>query len=74
MTLRSLFRREDSRTVMHSPDTLTSSRAPAPDYATLGPIAVAQAGPAASRIASAPDHLSPVVRNAAARISGTPIA
>ncbi|MBW3652217.1 MAG: hypothetical protein KY433_01225 [Actinobacteria bacterium] len=73
--LRNLFaRREDARTVMQSPDATTSSRAPAQEYASLGPYYVAQAGPAATRLGSAPRELSPIVRAAATRITGNPVA
>lgn len=75
--LRNLFgRREDAPKLMQSPDAMTSSRAPAPsqEYATLGAYVVPQAGPAASRLASAPGSLSPVVRAAAQRITGSPLA
>lgn len=76
--LRNLFaRREDSPTLMQSPDVVTTSRtpsAPATEYATLGAIAIPQAGPAATRLVSAPGSLSPVVRAAAARITGHPAA
>lgn len=73
--LRNLFgRREDSPKLMQSPDALTSSRAPSQEYATLGAYVVPQAGPAASRFASAPATLSPVVRAAARRITGSPLA
>lgn len=73
--LRNVFgRRADSRTVMESADAMTSSHAPAQEYASLGPYYIAQAGPAATRLGSAPTELSPVVRRAAARITGNPVA
>ncbi|MFP5363366.1 MAG: hypothetical protein ACLGI5_11635 [Thermoleophilia bacterium] len=61
---------------MQSPDATTSSRAPAPsqEYATLGAYVIPQAGPAASRLGSPPSSLSPVVRAAAQRIAGSPLA
>ena len=64
--LKNLFhRRENAPAVMQSPDTGTNSRsqsAPAVEYAGLG-----------SNV-SAPRTLSPVVRAAAERITGQPIA
>ena len=44
------------------------------EYATLGAYVIPQAGPAASRLGSAPSSLSPVVRAAAQRITGSPLA
>jgi hypothetical protein len=73
--LRSLFaRHEDSHTLMQSPDETTTSRAPAQQYASLGPLAAMQYGRGASPFIQPPASLSPVVQAAAARITNSPIA
>lgn len=69
-----LHRHQDSRTVPQSTDATTSSRAQAQDWATLGAIAVPQAGPAAQRYVTPAGSLSPVARKAVERITGNPIA
>jgi hypothetical protein len=75
MTLRSLFaRHDDSPTLLQSPESTTTSRAPSEAYAQLGPIAALQYGRGASPTLSAPGSLSPVIRAAAERITSTPIA
>jgi hypothetical protein len=75
--LRNLFTRRDSApTLIQSPDVASNSgapSAPAVDYATLGPMAIPQAGPAATRLISGSGALSPVVRAAAERICGNPV-
>jgi hypothetical protein len=68
-----VHRHENSRTLMESPDATTSSAAAAVEYAQLGPIAVAQAGPAARRLMSPSGTLSPVAHAAVARITGNPV-
>lgn len=77
--LRNLFaRHEDSHTLLQSTDATTSSRAQAQaqaqDWATLGAIAIPQAGPAAQRYVTAAGCLSPVARRAVERITGNPVA
>jgi hypothetical protein len=73
--LKNLFTRRDAApALMQSPDVATTSSAPSADYATLGPMAIPQAGPAATRYVSGSSSLSPVVRAAAERIVGHPIA
>jgi hypothetical protein len=73
--LRNLFaRHENSHTLLQTPDATASSRAQAQEWATLGPIAIPQAGPAAMRYLSPADSLSPVTRAAVARITGNPVA
>lgn len=73
--LRNLFsRHEDSQTLLQSPDATSSSRAQAQDWATLGTIAVPQAGPAAQRYVTPAGSLSPVARRAVERITGDPVA
>lgn len=75
--LRNLFaRHEDSHTLLQSTDAITSSRAQAQaqGWATLGAIAIPQAGPAAQRYVTAAGCLSPVARRAVERITGNPVA
>jgi hypothetical protein len=75
--LKNLFTRRDSApTLMQSPHVASNAPAAseAPEFATLGPMAIPQAGPAATRYVSAPSSLSPVVRAAAERITGHPVA
>lgn len=74
--LRNLFaRHEDSHTLLQSPDATSSSRAQAQaqEWATLGPIVVPQAGPAATRYVTPAGPLSPVAKAAVARITGNPV-
>jgi hypothetical protein len=72
--LRNLFaRHEDSHTLLQTPDATGSSRAQAQEWATLGPIAIPQAGPAAVRYVSPTGSLSPTARAAVARITGNPV-
>ena len=75
--LRNLFHRhEDSHTLLQSTDATTSSRAQAAqaqEWATLGAIAIPQAGPAATRYVSPTGVLSPTARRAVERIAGNPI-
>lgn len=73
--LRNLFHRhEDSHTLLQSTDATTSSAAQAQDWASLGTIAIPQAGPAATRYVSPTGVLSPTARRAVERITGNPIA
>ena len=75
--LRSLFHRhEDSHTLLQSTDATTSSRAQAQaqEWATLGSIAIPQAGPAAQRYITPAGALSPTARRAVERITGNPLA
>ena len=73
--LRNLFaRHEDSHTLLQTPDATASSRSQVQDWATLGSIAIPQAGPAATRYLTPADSLSPVARAAVARITGNPVA
>jgi hypothetical protein len=73
--LRNLFHRhEDSHTLLQSTDATTSSQAQAQEWATLGSIAIPQAGPAAVRYVSPSGSLSPTARRAVERITGNPIA
>lgn len=73
--LRNLFHRhEDSHTLLQSTDATTSSRAQAQEWATLGTVAIPQAGPAATRYVSPAGALSPTARRAIERITGNPIA
>ena len=75
--LRNLFHRhEDSHTLLQSTDATTSSRAQAAqaqEWATLGSIAIPQAGPAAQRYITAAGSLSPVARRAVERITANPV-
>ncbi|MEA2153979.1 MAG: hypothetical protein QOE11_119 [Solirubrobacteraceae bacterium] len=73
--LRSLFaRHEDSQTLLQSPESTSSSRAPAEQYATLGPISALQFGRGASPIVASPGVLSPVIQARAERIMSNPCA
>ena len=72
--LRNLFHRhEDAHTLLQSTDATTSSRAQAQEWATLGTLAIPQAGPAATRYVSPAGTLSPTVRRAVERITANPI-
>jgi hypothetical protein len=71
--LRNLFsRHEAAQAPLQSPDATTSSRAQAQaqEWATLGTIAIPQAGPAAVRYVSPTGTLSPTAQAAVARITG----
>lgn len=73
--LRNLFtRHQNATTFMERPDSTFAAGAPAQEWATLGTIAVPQAGPAAARYISPTGSLSPVARTAVERIVGHPIA
>ena len=74
--LRNLFsRHEDSQTLLQSTDATSSSaaQAQAQEWATLGSIAIPQAGPAAQRYVTPAGSLSPVARRAVERITGNPV-
>lgn len=74
--LKNLFsRREDSPELLQSTDATSSSRAQAQahEWATLGPVAVLQAGPAAQRYVSPAGSRSPVARRAVERITSNPV-
>ena len=72
--LRNLFsRHEAAQAPLQSPDATAGSRAQAQEWATLGTMAIPQAGPAAVRYVSPTGALSPTARSAISRITGNPV-